>query len=364
MASRASVELLRSAITGRDVAIDEVRRARGPSARPGTPTPVAAGDCRARVRSHRRPRRRELAAAAERDGHACARRRARLPRRGRTPSIAPLAAAGPGARRARAQRAVAALGQPDRARRHPQARSPDERRRRARDRARRAIARAHRARAHARDRARASSRTSCTRLHRTFERHLAQMQSGILEVRMVPARPGLRQARARRPADLARARQGGEPRHHRRRDGDRQAHRRGAQRSADAHDPQRDRSRHRAARRAAGASASRRSARSRSTPSRRATTSSSRSRTTARGMDPEALLEAAVRRGVVDAATRPRELSPREVLALVFMPGLHHEGRGDGLSRARRRDGRREDEHRASSAASSTSRARSASARR
>jgi len=56
-----------------------------------------------------------------------------------------------------------------------------------------------------------------------------------------------------------------------------------------------------------------------------------------RGMDPEALLDVAVRRGVVTRA-EASELSPREVLALVFMPGFTTKevatdlsGRGVGL---------------------------------
>jgi two-component system chemotaxis sensor kinase CheA len=56
-----------------------------------------------------------------------------------------------------------------------------------------------------------------------------------------------------------------------------------------------------------------------------------------RGMDPEALLDVAVRRGVVTRA-EAGELSPREVLALVFMPGFTTKevatdlsGRGVGL---------------------------------
>jgi two-component system chemotaxis sensor kinase CheA len=40
MASRASIELLRNSITGSDVTIDEVRRRAAPSGAPGTPTPV------------------------------------------------------------------------------------------------------------------------------------------------------------------------------------------------------------------------------------------------------------------------------------------------------------------------------------
>ena len=151
--------------------------------------------------------------------------------------------------------------------------------------------RAHRARAARRaacapSPASASSRIELHRLHRTLrppprrdaERHPRGADG--------PARPGLRQARARRPADLPRGRQAGQPGHHRRRDRGRQAHRRGAQRSAHAHDAQRHRSRRSRRATSARRSASRRSAPSRSTRSRRATTSSSRSRTTARASTP------------------------------------------------------------------------------
>jgi two-component system, chemotaxis family, sensor kinase CheA len=60
-----------------------------------------------------------------------------------------------------------------------------------------------------------------------------------------------------------------------------------------------------------------------------------------RGMDPEVILEAAVKRGVV-TEEEARELSPRELLALVFMPGFTTKevatdlsGRGVGLDVAK-----------------------------
>jgi len=60
-----------------------------------------------------------------------------------------------------------------------------------------------------------------------------------------------------------------------------------------------------------------------------------------RGMDPEVILEAAVKRGVV-AEDEARELQPRELLALVFMPGFTTKdvatdlsGRGVGLDVAK-----------------------------
>jgi len=60
-----------------------------------------------------------------------------------------------------------------------------------------------------------------------------------------------------------------------------------------------------------------------------------------RGMDPEALLAAAVRRGVV-SPDEAKELGPRELLALVFMPGFTTKevatdlsGRGVGLDVAK-----------------------------
>ena len=89
-----------------------------------------------------------------------------------------------GAGRRRRGRAVAAVGGADGARRHPQARPPDEHRRRARHRARRAAAAPRRAsRPTAR---RSSSRASCTTSCARFARRLDELQAGILEVRMVP----------------------------------------------------------------------------------------------------------------------------------------------------------------------------------
>ena len=77
----------------------------------------------------------------------------------------------------------AALGDADGPRRHSQARSPDERRRRARDRAHRADGRR---RSSPQPRGDTAAMQELLRLHRSFERRLGQMQGGILEVRMVP----------------------------------------------------------------------------------------------------------------------------------------------------------------------------------
>ena len=90
--------------------------------------------------------------------------------------------------------------------------------------------------------------TELHRIARSFERHLAELQDGILEVRMVPLGQVFDKL-ARVVRQVARdATQGDPPRGHRRRDRGRQADRRGALRSAHAHDPQRHRSRHRAGR--------------------------------------------------------------------------------------------------------------------
>ena len=164
-------------------------------------------------------------------------------------------AAGPGRAAARPATAARARTQlslrsvTNGARRHPQARPPDEHRRRARHRAQR--------------RWRGCS-SACAALPEAHDlvlelhRVAAQPSSATSpSCRTASSRcawcrsPGVRQARAWSCARSPRARQGGPPRHHRRRDRDRQADRRGAHRSADAHDPQRHRPRHRAARRSA-----------------------------------------------------------------------------------------------------------------
>ncbi len=64
-----------------------------------------------------------------------------------------------------------------------------------------------------------------------------------------------------------------------------------------------------------------------------------------RGVDTDTLLTVAMRRGVVSADEAP-SLSPREILNLVFLPGLTDEVERERAVGARRRDGRREDEHR------------------
>ena len=124
--------------------------------------------------TRRRPRCRRRANAASGPAPALARGR-------RGQAAAPTRRAQARARRGRAD---AAVGGADGARRHPQARSPDEHRRRARHRARRLqqLLDARRRSTARRPSSRATCTTSCAR----FDRHLGEMQAGILEVRMVP----------------------------------------------------------------------------------------------------------------------------------------------------------------------------------
>ena len=150
------------------------------------------------------------------------------------------------------RRGALALGEPDGARRHPQARRADERRRQARRAARR-VDRAHRpcalrGPAPAGVAAVAALAQVRAQLARAAERHPRGAHGA--------AGAGLRAPDAHRAQD----RQGSEQRRtaggHRRGDRDRQADRGRAQRSADAHHSQRDRPRHRRRARSASASAS------------------------------------------------------------------------------------------------------------
>ena len=145
---------------------------------------------------------------------------------------------------------VAQVDQRHGARRHPQARRPDESGRRARDRARR-------------DRRsdRAALRAQRDRAHRRRVRQGAQgprpqaprAPVGGARSAHGSAAPGVREGVARGAAAAPRARQAGGARDPRRRHRARQADRRGARRSADARGAQRARPRDRARRRAARA---------------------------------------------------------------------------------------------------------------
>ena len=245
------------------------------------------------------------------------------------------------------------LGRADRARRHPQARSPDEHRRRARDRARAASRRSSTS-CKRRPRAAPSSRATSTGVHalvrapprRDAERHPRGAHGA--------ARAGLRQARARRPPDLARA--------------DKEVNLviTGAEtevdkliveeltdplmhmiRNAIDHGIESRRRACAAGKPAAGTDRAQRlpegqPRRHRGRGRRRAASTSRRSSSA----------PSSAARSTRDEA---RELTPREILNLIFLPGVLDARTWRRALRPRRRHGHREDEHRASSAASSTS---------
>jgi two-component system chemotaxis sensor kinase CheA len=183
MASRASVELLRSAITGPDVGIDEVRRRAGPSARPGTPTPVPQGT--SERESFAPPTRvgGELAAPSNETGSV------RTPPdqtsvRRPTPSVIPSLPPAPAQRFPGGQelslRSVSQTVRVDIRKLDHLMTVVGEL----------AIVKTAIANLTERVRTRAADSRELAiellRLHRAFDRHLSQMQSGILEVRMVP----------------------------------------------------------------------------------------------------------------------------------------------------------------------------------
>jgi two-component system chemotaxis sensor kinase CheA len=184
MASRASVELLRSSITGPDVGIDEVRRRAAPSGIPDTPTPVPpdppAHESFApptRVGGSISPLARETGSV---------RTPGQLPAAPRqTPSVAPsLAQPRPGPSGPMAQelslRSVSQTVRVDIRKLDRLMTVVGEL----------AIVKTAIANLTDRVRNRATDARELAielgRLNRTFDRHLAQMQSGILEVRMVP----------------------------------------------------------------------------------------------------------------------------------------------------------------------------------
>ena len=110
----------------------------------------------------------------------------------------------PGVRGAR----VAPLDQRHGARRHPQARRADEPGGRAGDPARRDRELIANRLSHDGATARAGGRAR-PKVHKILERKLKELQAGVLDVRMVPAAPGLREALPRRAAPAPRSRQGG-----------------------------------------------------------------------------------------------------------------------------------------------------------
>jgi two-component system chemotaxis sensor kinase CheA len=184
MASRASVELLRSSITGPDVGIDEVRRRAAPSGIPDTPTPVPPDP----------PAHESLAPPTKVGGSlsplaretGSVRMPAQLPPAPRqTPSIAPSppqqrpGPSGPMAQEL-SLRSVSQTVRVDIRKLDRLMTVVGEL----------AIVKTAIANLTERVRNRATDARELAielgRLNRTFDRHLAQMQSGILEVRMVP----------------------------------------------------------------------------------------------------------------------------------------------------------------------------------
>ncbi|HEY8090606.1 MAG TPA: chemotaxis protein CheA [Polyangiaceae bacterium] len=184
MASRASVELLRGAITGPNVTIEEVRRRSGPSARPAgpTPSPQEPGE----RESFAPPTTVALTPAPSARDTGSVRVAGERPQTRQTPSMAP---SQPQPRPGSAPRAgVQELS----LRSVSQTVRVDIRKL---DRlmtvvGELAIVKTAIANLTERVRGRAHDARELAielgRLNRTFERHLAQMQSGILEVRMVP----------------------------------------------------------------------------------------------------------------------------------------------------------------------------------
>ena len=198
------------------------------------------------------------------------------------------------------------------------------------------------------------------KIHKGLERKLQELQAGVLEVRMVPLAPGVREALPRGAAPAPRHRQGGAPRDPRRRHRARQADRRGAGRPADARGAERLRPRHRGGRRAprrrqaprgldpARGLPARQRRRDRGDRRRRAASTPRRSSSRA------------IERGVVDAgdaALAPGDPRPR------VRAGPLHAQRGHRDQRARRRHGRGARQHHGAAAASSTSPPRRAGAR-
>ena len=333
MASRASAELLKSSITGPDVGIEEVRRRAGPSTRPGqqTPVPEAAPEHDSfapptRVGDQHPPPARETSSVRMPTDSAAARKP--------TPSMIPSLPPPAGARGAGvAELSLRSVSQTVRV---------DIRKL---DRlmtvvGELAIVKTAIANLTERVRTRAADSRELAiellRLHRTFDRHLSQMQSGILEVRMVPLGQAFdKLARVVRQISREHAKEvnlvvtGAEteidkliveelsdPLMH-------------MIRNAIDHGIEARDERLAVGKPPVGTIAL--------NAFQKGNHVLIEVEDDGRGMDPDVLLDAAVRRGVV-SRDEAKELSPREILALVFMPGFTTKdvatdlsGRGVGL---------------------------------
>jgi two-component system chemotaxis sensor kinase CheA len=334
MASRASVELLRGAITGPDVSIEEVRRRAGSTGRPGQMTPAPPPPL-ARESFPPPGRVGDSIPPPPRDTGSVRTPAEPPPAPKHTPSMVPsLANSRPGPRPApphelslrsvsqtvrvdirKLDRLMTVVGEL-------------------------AIVKTAIANLAERVRGRAAESRELAielaRLNRTFERHLAQMQSGILEVRMVPLGQAfdklarvVRQISREHGRDVNLVVTGAEteidkliveelsdPLMH-------------MIRNAIDHGIEPRDERHGVGKPPVGTIAL--------NAFQKGNHVVIEVEDDGRGMDPDVLLDVAVRRGVV-SREEARELSPREVLALVFMPGFTTKdvatdlsGRGVGL---------------------------------